>query len=131
MTRNLGDYDEINGSLGTKKEDTGDHQLESLIVELDVHDLNMADAAQSRQQVLYLIDSAGRAPHSGHMMAYTSARYDDSPVTGSVLIGRNKSCGPKAFFFFAVQLDGSEDRLVVIVESSGLLPVRGHSGGSG
>lgn len=30
-------------------------------------------------------------------MAYTSARYDDSPMTGSVLIGRNRVAGPRPF----------------------------------
>lgn len=50
------------------------------------------------------------------MMAYTSARYDDSPMTAPTPIGRIIVAGPRRFFF-AVRLKGSEDRLVVVVDS--------------
>lgn len=49
------------------------------------------------------------------MMAYTSARYDDSPMTAPTPIGRIIVAGPR-LFFFAVRLKGSEDRLVVVVD---------------
>lgn len=45
------------------------------------------------------IHSEGQIPNSGHMMAYTSARNDDSPVTGAVPIGRIRVVGPRLFFF--------------------------------
>lgn len=61
---------------------------------------------QHSQGSKYHIDSDGQIPDSGHMMAYTSARYDDSPMTGFVLIGRIRVAGPR-LFFFAVQFNGS------------------------
>lgn len=92
-SRNLGKNDEIDGSLETRKK-----RRQVIMI---VHDLSTADAI-SRQQILIL------RPVStlGDILAYTSARYDDRPVTVSVLVSDWRA---QSFFFFAVRLKGSHD----------------------